>query len=71
MTTLMKSLGIKEASDPKYVKTLMDEIDEDKDGVINLKEFFWHDEQRDFIPQKRLTKKLTTKTIRSLQKRRF
>ena len=35
MTALMKNLGLKDASNPEYVKKLMDEIDEDGDGVIS------------------------------------
>ena len=59
MTALMKSLGMKEASEPEYVKMLMDEIDEDGDGVINLKEFFGMMNNGTSALRKGLAKKVT------------
>ena len=40
MTELMKSLGMEEAATPDKVQALIDEVDQDGDGVVNLSEFF-------------------------------
>lgn len=68
MTALLKSLEIKEASDPKYVKALMDEIDEDGDGVINLKEFFGMMNSATSSLRKGLTKKIDDENSSKLAK---
>ena len=40
MTELMKSLGMEEAATPDKVQALINEVDQDGDGVVNLSEFF-------------------------------
>jgi hypothetical protein len=40
MMELMKTLGMEGAAEPEKVQALIDEVDEDGDGVVNLSEFF-------------------------------
>ena len=70
MTALMKNLGLKDASNPEYVKKLMDEIDEDGDGVINLKEFFGMMNNGTSALRKGLAKKITDENNAQIAKKK-
>ena len=70
MTALMKNLGLKDASNPEYVKKLMDEIDEDGDGVINLKEFFGMMNIGTSALRKGLAKKITDENNAQIAKKK-
>ena len=71
MTALMKNLGLKDASNPEYVKKLMDEIDEDGDGVINLKEFFGMMNIGTSALRKGLAKKITDENNAQIAKKKI
>ena len=58
MTELMKTLGMEGGAEPEKVQALIDEVDEDGDGVVNLSEFFKMMNNATSALKQGLTKKL-------------